>query len=239
MSNLDNRRKKKTKKSTAILLAVVIFIGILAGSIGLQLYLSPDFQGFSKEELPPPVVTFLPGSDSSSGAQGSDQYNWEDHQIFIIGDSLTQGAKKEIEKVLPNATIDSQVGRNMSEGVRILQSWESSGVLTDTAIIIVCLANNITGTTAKDAQTIVDMIEPGQSLIMMTGHGLSSMAPANEFLRTLPNVYSFVTVADWDLTIAQSPALLSDDGIHIARNQGNVLYAELILRALEVTQPRR
>ena len=73
---------------------------------------------------------------------------------------------------------------------------------------------------------------------MMTGHGLVSMAPANEFIRNLPNIYTFITVADWDLTVAQSPGLLSSDGIHIAKNQGNALYAELILRALEVAQPR-
>lgn len=231
-------RRKKAKKSTTILLAVVIFIGILAASLGIQLYMSPDFKGFTQEPQPDPIVTVLPGSDAQDGEQGNAPYNWEDHKIFIIGDSLTKGAQKEIEKVLPDATIDGKEGRNMAQGVQILQGWKDTGVLSDTAIVIVCLANNITGSTVNDAQTIVDMIEPGQSLIMMTGHGLREMAPANEFIRTLPNVYSFVTVADWDLTIAQSPALLSSDGIHIARNQGNVLYASLILRALEVAQPR-
>jgi len=229
--------KAKAGTGTVILLVVAIFVAALAVSIGLQLFNSPGFQGFNKEDASAPVVTHV-GEESAAGAGGSGAFNWEKHPVFIIGDSLTEGARKEIAKAVENSTIDSKVGRNMSAGVTILQGWKDSGILPDDAIIVVCLANNITGSTVKDAQTIVEMIRPGQSLIMMTGHGNSNMAPANEFIRSLPNVYSFVTVADWDLTIAQSPNLLGDDGIHIAKNQGNILYAELILRALEAARPR-
>jgi len=220
------------------LLGVVIFAGALAASIGIQLFTSPDFQGFGRDTAPKPVVNYLNGPDADAGDNGEASFRWQNHHVYVIGDSLTQGARKEIAAAVENSTIDGKVSRNMATGVQILQGWKDSGILTDDAIIVICLANNITGTTVQDAQTIVDMIEPGQSLIMMTGHGLSNMAPANEFIRTLPNVYPFVTVADWDLTIAQSPSLLSDDGIHIAKNQGNVLYAELIVRALEVSQPK-
>jgi predicted DsbA family dithiol-disulfide isomerase len=50
-------------------------------------------------------------------------------------------------------------------------------------------------------------------------------------------VKSGITVADWDLTVAQSPSLLSDDGIHIKGRQGNELYADLILKSLQAAQP--
>jgi len=232
------KNRAAAKKAKIILLAAVIFIAVLAGSIGLQLFTSPDFHGFSKEDVPVPVVTHLPENGSSEGGSGKAPFNWQDHHVFIIGDSLTHGASKEIGKAVEKSTIDSKVGRNMAAGVSILQGWKDSGILTNDAIIVICLANNITDTTVRDAQRIVDMIEPGQSLIMMTGHGRSNMASANEFIRSLPNIYPFVTVADWDLTIAQSPNLLSDDGIHIAKAQGNVLYADLIVRALEFAQPR-
>ena len=230
--------KGSDKTAITIVLIAVIFVAVLGGSIFFQLYKSPDFHGFSKDAVPDPTVSYGPGEDATGGTSGGGSYSWENHHVFIIGDSLTQGAKKEIEKVVKNSTIDSKVGRNMSTGVEILRGWQDSGILTEDAIIVICLAHNITGTTVDDAQTIVDMIEPGQSLIMMTGHGSSSMAPANEFIRNLPNLYAYVTVADWDLTIKQSPSLLGDDGIHIAGNQGNVLYADLILRALEVSKPK-
>jgi len=234
-----NGNKASGKTAITIILIAVVFVAVLAGSIGLQLAASPDFSGFKKEPLPDPDVNRKPATtgETENGAAEKEEYNWKDHPVFIIGDSLTQGARKEIAKVVPDSTIDAKTNRDMSTGVSILGSWEDSGVLPDDAIIVICLANNITDTTVGDAQQIVDMIKPGQSLIMMTGHGRSNMTPANEFIRSLPRAYPFITVADWDLTVAQSPSLLSDDGIHIARNQGNELYAELILRALEATQP--
>ena len=227
-------------KKTVLLIAI-IFVCVLGASLGILLYMSPDFSGFGSKPLSEPVVTYLSSdSDEETGSGGEDRtpYNWEEHPIFIVGDSLTHGARSEISKAVGDgATIDGKDSRNMSAGVSILRDWQESGALTDDAIIVVCLAHNITDSTVKDAQKIVEMIKPGQSLIMMTGHGRSNMAPINEYIRSLPNVYSYITVADWDLTIAQSPSLLSDDGIHINRKQGNELYASLILRALEWTQP--
>jgi len=184
----------------------------------MQLLISPDFNGFGRE----------------SGSSDAPQKN----QILIIGDSLTYGAEKEIEKAIANTTVEAEVGRNMAEGVEILRGYKDSGELSKDAIIVICLAHIITGTTLNDAQTIVDMIEPGQSLIMMTGHGRDNMAPVNELIRSFPKKYPFVTVADWDSTIAQSPSLLAGDGVHISGSRGNALYADLILRAIEASQPK-
>ena len=233
-----SNNKTPFKPMTLIIIIVVIFVAALVVSILIQLFNSPDFSGFKKAPAPTPVVTFIPGGDASTADTSTPVYNWQDHPVFIVGDSLTQGAKNEINKVVANATIDAQQSRGMGAGLQVIQNWDATGKLPDDAIIVVCLANNITDTTVQDAQKIVDMIKPGQSLIMMTGHGLSNMADANAFIRSLPNLYPYVTLADWDLTIAQSPSLLGADGIHISKSQGNTLYADLIVRALEVTQPR-
>ena len=223
-----------------VLLIVIVFIAVLAATVLIQLVTSPDFSGFGREPLGEPVVTYLPSDDeevTDSSGNRVEPYNWEDHPIFIVGDSLTQGARSEITKLLgDDVTIDGRNSRNMTAGVSIVGDWQYSGDADD-GIIVVCLASNITDGTVRDAQKIVEMIKPGQSLIMMTGHGRSNMSAINEYIRSLPNVYSYITVADWDLTIAQSPSLLSNDGVHINRRQGNELYATLILRALESTQP--
>jgi hypothetical protein len=221
----------------AIILIPVIFVAVLVVSIGLRVVLSPDFSGFTKPPLKEPVIRYLSGENGESAGNVNTAYNWEDHPVVVIGDSLTQGARKNIEKAIGDATIDGKVNRTMSTGLSMLKEWDSSGIIADDSIIVVCLAHNITNTTVSDAEQIVEMIRPGQSLIMMTGHGNSNMASINEYIRSLPNNYSYITLADWDLTIAQSPRLLSDDGIHIGGRQGNELYADLILRALEVTKP--
>ena len=220
-----------------IILIIVAFVGTLAVSVGILLFMSPDFQGFGAESHRDSIITYLTDEPGVPAGNGDTTYNWKDHPVFIVGDSLTQGARSDIQKTIGDATIDAKVSRNMAAGVSILKDWEATGIITDDAIIVVCLAHNITNTTIKDAQEVVAMIKPGQSLIMMTGHGLSDMEPVNEYLRGLPEVYSYITVADWDMTVAQSPALLADDGIHISKRQGQELYATLIERALEVSRP--
>lgn len=234
------KRKASGIPAGSVIFVVCLFVAVLAGSIFIQLLTSPKFQGFDSESpFGGPAGDYLPSDGAGvSGKGGGASYNWEDHPVFVVGDSLTQGARKDISGVVANATIDSKVGRNMSEGLRILRDWDDNGALADDAIIVVCLAHNITGSTIGDAEEIVNMIRPGQSLVMMTGHGLSNMTPINEYLRGLPLEYSYITVADWDLTIAQSPGLLSDDGIHISKKQGNGIYADLILHALEAAKPR-
>jgi len=227
-------------KNNVVLLIIIAFVGALIISVAVNLFISPDFAGFGGKLFGEPVITYLSGENgegSSKGGSKKEIYNWEDHPVYIVGDSLTQGARNDILKAIDGATIDAKVGRNMATGVSILKDWKDSGALADDAIIIVCLAHNITDSTLKDAQEVVAMIEPGQSLIMMTGHGRNNMAPINEYLRGLPKAYNYITVADWDLTIVQSPGLLSDDGVHVGKKQGNELYANLILRALEVSKP--
>jgi hypothetical protein len=229
--------KAKASKSPVgtIILIIVIFLAVLVAAILIQMLRSPDFSGFGKQEPGEPVVTREDGASASTTDEGA--YDWKDHHVFIVGDSLTDGAAEDIAAVVEDSTIDAKVSRNMAAGVSILEDWNDAGMITDDAIIVVCLANNITNSTVSDAQKIIDMIEPGQSLIMMTGHGRTNMEAANKFIRNLPNEYSYITVADWDLTVAQSPSLLSDDGIHISKAQGNELYADLIVKALEVTKP--
>jgi len=221
-----------------ILIIIVCFVAVLAASIGFQVFTSPDFEGFGRGGSGEPVVTYLDGTEAGAGGEAP-PYNWEDHPVYVVGDSLTQGARKEIGKAIDGAIIDAEVGRNMTTGASIIEKWYDERTVPDDAIIVVCLAHNITGASVKDAGRIADMIRPGQSLIMMTGHGRSDMQPVNEFIRSLPNVYPYITVADWDSTVSQSPSLLSDDMVHIARKQGNELYADLILRALESTMPMR
>jgi len=213
---------------------IIIFVLALAIGVCAQLILTPGFAGLGVDQANPPTVNYLPG-DSGSQSTG---YNWQDHPVFVIGDSLTQGAANEIEQALgANATVDGLKNRNMSQGLAILKDMDSKGILTDDSIIVVCLAHNITGSTVDDAKQIVDMIRSGQSLVMMTGHGKSDMQPVNDYIRSLPSS-SYIAVADWDMTVSGSPGLLADDGIHIRGSQGNEVYANLILKAVEAAKPK-
>ena len=123
-----SRDKTRAVEATRILLIAAIFIAALAVSIVIQLSLSPNFQGFGRDNVSDPGETTQQGEGAAEEGDGS--FNWKKHPVFIIGDSLTYGARHEIAKAVENSTIDSKEGRNMATGVQILQDWKDTGLLT-------------------------------------------------------------------------------------------------------------
>jgi hypothetical protein len=168
---------------------------------------------------------------------GKPSYDWHTRHVHLIGDSLTVSATKEIEAAIPGASVDGRVSRGMAEGVKIYRGWVEEGLVEDDDILVIALANNVGDGTITALDSLIGDIEPEQSLVLVTGHGRDNMKPVNEYIRTLPNEYPFIIVADWDEAISANSSWLAGDGIHINNNKGNKLYADLIVDALEKTEP--
>ena len=159
--------------------------------------------------------------------------NWQSRHVHVVGDSLTVSATNEIESAIPGASIDGRVSRGMTAGVNIFREWINDGLVDDNDIIVFALANNVENGTITSLDRLVGDIGPRQNLVLVTGHGLENMRPINEYIRTLPDKYPFIVVADWDEVISANSSWLADDGIHISDNRGNKLYADIIVDALE------
>jgi hypothetical protein len=164
-------------------------------------------------------------------------YDWRKRHVHVIGDSLTVSATKEIETAIPGASVDGKVSRGMTEGVKIYRGWVEEGLVEEDDIIVVALANNIGDSTITSLDSLIGDIRPGQNLVLLTGHGRENMRPVNEYIRTLPDEYPFIVVGDWDEAISANSSWLAGDGIHINNNKGNKLYADIIVDALEKTEP--
>ena len=177
----------------------------------------------------------LDGRDDSGGgpvAVGSSN-DWRSRHVHIMGDSLTVSAERQLEEAIPGASIDGRVSRGMTAGVSIYREWMTLGLVEENDIIVFALANNVENGTITSLDSLIGDIGPKQSLVLVTGHGLENMRPINEYIRTLPDKYSFIVVADWDEAISANSSWLADDGIHISDSRGNKLYADVIVDALE------
>ncbi|MDR0876235.1 MAG: hypothetical protein LBN12_08515 [Clostridiales Family XIII bacterium] len=164
-------------------------------------------------------------------------YDWRLRHVHVIGDSLTVSAKKEIKEAIPGSSVDGKVSRGMAEGVKIYRSWVDDGLVEDDDIIVIALANNVGSGTIPSLDSVIEDIGPKQSLVLVTGHGKENMKPVNEYIRTLPDDFPFIVVADWDEAISANSSWLSGDGVHISNDKGNKLYADIIVDALEKTAP--
>ena len=227
-----NRNKSPARKpSSAALAAIAAMLALCVCAGGFLLFTSgavklPNSAG--QAAGPPATAAGNSAPAEPSVPDINDQY------ITIVGDSIVVGATPELKKRLANVSINAKVGRTMPTGYDILSSREKDGTLEDADVIVVSLANNISGNSIAKAKDIIALVQPGQRLVFVTGHGLSSMKPLNDFLRTLPDDYDWITVADWDSAISLDTEWLASDGIHAANNKANVLYANIVTDAIQL-----
>jgi hypothetical protein len=229
------RTKKKhcgshSGKTNFAVIVVVVFFAALIVSTGLPFLLGND--GNIAELNPQGEQAGALGPvGRSTEPEKPPEIDWEELPVTIIGDSLTVGAMPEIKKVLVNASVDAEVGRGMGVGFSLLKRRIEIGSLDD--VVVIALANNIGQDSISKTEDVIENIGNGRRLIFVTGHGLKNMEALNKFIRGLPDEYPFITVADWDEAITPNTNLLAGDGIHVYNNKANIIYTEIIAKAIE------
>jgi len=150
--------------------------------------------------------------------------------ITIIGDSVTIFPAEDLTN-LTGAFVDADVGRAMVNGIRILQELQESRILSE--FVVVALATNTHADSFESAVAICEGMAPGHRLIFVTAFGAPEMEELNEQLRTLPQMYPFVTIADWGAAIDGREYLLAADGYHLGGQEAVDIYISVIMQALE------
>ncbi|MDR2035796.1 MAG: acyltransferase [Coriobacteriales bacterium] len=150
--------------------------------------------------------------------------------ITIVGDSVTIFPAEDLTR-LTDAVVDAEVSRAMVNGIRILQELQESRSLGE--YVVVALATNAHADSFDSAVTICENLAPGHKMIFVTAYGNESMEELNAQLRTLPDTYPFVTIADWAAAISGQEHLLAADGYHLNGQEAIDIYVNVILNALE------
>ena len=143
-------------------------------------------------------------------------------KIFLIGDSLTEGAKSDLEKVLPDASINAKVGRQFSEGLDILKH-------TSTRYEVVILALGTNGEFSQDQLDEAIEATHGARVVLTTvaGAKVSSAASVNKLVRKNADK---ATIADWEKRVKDNSGLIGNDGIH-PTTQGRKEFASVLAEA--------
>ena len=134
-----------------------------------------------------------------------------DARVLIIGDSVTEGAKPALEKLLPNALVDGQVSRQLYVG----QDVYANGLIRDESTV----------------QALVDAVD-GKPLYFVTIRcPLELQDPNNKVLRKFADKYDNVGIIDWHGASEGHSEYLVDDGIHLTPD-GADAFALLVRKAL-------
>lgn len=152
-----------------------------------------------------------------------------DARALIIGDSVTEGAADALEGVLPDATVDGKVSRQLYVGQDVYAEHVADGF--DPEVVIYELGTN---GLIRDESTVQALIDAagGRPVYFVTIRCPLALQDANnKVLRRFADENPNVGIIDWNGASEGHPEYLVDDGIHLT-GAGMDAYAQLVRQAL-------
>ena len=160
--------------------------------------------------------------------------------VTIIGDSVSLGARVTMMDRIPNSYVDAEVNRTIKQGLELLVYLQSINMLRE--YVVIALGTNANYDYADRFTEIIDALSPGHRLIFVTPFdGRANINgkltdETSDWMRELPGLYDFITIADWNAAISSQVNLLASDKVHLGRQPSMNLYAATITRAIRIAQ---
>ncbi|MBF0787500.1 MULTISPECIES: acyltransferase family protein [unclassified Streptococcus] len=217
----------------------------LIATIGISI-LAPRLGNFERESL----INNLYQSNNRMGqtlqlAQKGKASSFEVTEgLTIIGDSVTLRSVEQLNAFFPDAFIDAQGSRNVSQATEILQNNIDNHALMKE--VVIATGVNITYSYEEDLEKIISILPNGHHLILVTpydGNFAQYSDPVAEkyanYARQLAKKYDFIAIADWNTVAKNNPQIWTgSDNIHYGSNhdtivEGATLFAQTIQTALE------
>jgi len=102
--------------------------------------------------------------------------------------------------------VDSEVSRQVRAGADLVTSKQNRGELRE--YVVIALGTNGTNNYARYFTDIIEALNPGHRLIIVTpfdgrsNNNARAVANTAVWLRDLPGQYDYITIADWGAAIS-------------------------------------
>ncbi len=151
-------------------------------------------------------------------------------QVTAVGDSVMEDAADSIQKIMPHAYVDAQVGRQGTATPAVLKKLKSDGNLHK--IVILNLGNN-GPMTKQTTDQILDAIGSGHQIYWVTAHVPTKtwQQQVNRQIKDLAKHHTNVHVVDWYTASQGHDDWFAKDHVHMDE-EGNVHYARLIVKTI-------
>lgn len=141
--------------------------------------------------------------------------------VLVVGDSISEGSRAELEKAIPGVEVNARVSRPFDEGAGIIRRDIDS--LPGT--LVIALGTN-GGVSAGDYKGLVDEVKEKSPDTQVVG--VNTYADRDWTDATNAAIESAgVPVADWHGAVEADPGLLGGDGLHPSAS-GHTKFAELV-----------
>lgn len=151
-------------------------------------------------------------------------------EVTAVGDSVMEDAADSIQKIIPHAYVDAQVGRQGSATPDVIKKLKSSGNLHQ--IVVLNLGNN-GPMTSQTTDQILAAIGKGHQIYWVTAHVPTKtwQQQVNRQIQDLAKHHSNVHVVDWYTASQGHDDWFAKDHVHMDE-EGNIHYARLIVKTI-------
>ena len=146
-------------------------------------------------------------------------------RVTAIGDSVMLGASRELAAAVAGIDLDAELGRQVSQVVRMLETRKESGQLGE--IVLLHVGNNGAFSEAQ-FDRIMEVVGEERRVVFLTLKVERSWEEGNnDVISEGVRRYPQALLVDWREAIGERPELLWTDGTHL-RPEGASFYVELL-----------
>lgn len=159
-----------------------------------------------------------------------------DHMV-ALGDSVLLGAKDVLTKTIPGIQVDAAVGRQASQGLKVVRAWHDE--LSPSLTVLVHLGTNgyIDEGQFRELLTALAVCK---SVILINVHAERRWtAPNNEMIARMHKEFPNTHLVDWSGVSAGRPEFFVKDGIHLTRRGIDAFTAQIKLASGGAPLPDR
>ena len=189
-----------------------------------------DTPAVAPTEPEPPAPVPLPLSiradhRKAPDADEADQIIGGGEHLYAMGDSVLLGARGHLVKSIPGIRVDAQVGRQASQGLKVIRQWRSKSGKASTVLLHLGTNGYIN---EGEFRALLGELADRTSVIVINIHAERRWtAPNNAMIARLAREFANVRVLDWHAISAQRPDYFVNDGIHLTVRGMRALTAQI------------
>lgn len=151
-------------------------------------------------------------------------------KITAIGDSVMADAAGSIQKLMPQAYVDAQVGRQGSATPAVIRQLKAQGHLNK--IVVLNLGTN-GAMSQRTIDEILNEIGPNRQVYWLTAHVPTKpwQQVVNSEIAATAKKHDNVHLVDWYAVSAKHSEWFASDSVHMGE-RGNNSYARLIAKSI-------
>jgi hypothetical protein len=142
-----------------------------------------------------------------------------------VGDSVLLGASPYLLRRLPSASVDAKVGRQGSDGLKLVQSLRETAQLGDVAVIHLGTNGYLA---EKQFRALLGQLDDRKTVVVLNVYGARRWtSPNNELIARVGKDFGNVQLVDWHAIGLANPDYFVQDGIHLSGSGIHAYYNQI------------